>query len=187
MMNFAEQGTFPSARRLDSEYCVRRHRTDSHHPVETPGDRDLIGSVRNFFVGAWQWIRGKFPSAGMSGVVLNAGCFRFLPQLVDTYILTSFLFYFVLMLSTFVLMIEVFKFFELLNDIVKNNIPWSKVMTYLVFLAPQLIFDSTPVSVLVAVLVTFGVLTKNNEVTAFKACGVSVYRLAIPVLLVSMR
>ena len=39
---------------------------------------------------------------------------------------------------------------------------------------------------LVAVLVTFGIMTKNNEVTAFKACGVSLYRLAVPVLMVSM-
>jgi LPS export ABC transporter permease LptG len=39
--------------------------------------------------------------------------------------------------------------------------------------------------VLVAVLVTFGVLTKHNEVTAFKACGVSLHRLAIPVLAIS--
>jgi LPS export ABC transporter permease LptG len=39
------------------------------------------------------------------------------------------------------------------------------------------------VSVLVAVLVTFGVLSKQNEVTAFKACGVSLYRLALPVFL----
>jgi LPS export ABC transporter permease LptG len=39
--------------------------------------------------------------------------------------------------------------------------------------------------VLVAVLVTFGVLTKHNEVTAFKACGVSLHRLAIPVLVIS--
>ena len=39
--------------------------------------------------------------------------------------------------------------------------------------------------VLVAVLVTFGVLTKHNEVTAFKASGVSLYRLTMPVLFVS--
>jgi LPS export ABC transporter permease LptG len=32
------------------------------------------------------------------------------------------------------------------------------------------------------VLVVFGVLTKNNEVTAFKACGVSMYRLTVPIL-----
>src|SRR5437762_386290 len=40
-------------------------------------------------------------------------------------------------------------------------------------------------SVLVAVLVTFGVLSKHNEVTAFKASGVSLYRLTAPVLLAS--
>ncbi len=40
-------------------------------------------------------------------------------------------------------------------------------------------------SVLVAVLVTFGVLSKQNEVTALKACGVSVHRLSVPVLLAS--
>ena len=38
---------------------------------------------------------------------------------------------------------------------------------------------------LVAVLVTFGVLTKQNEMTAFKACGVSLHRLALPILLAS--
>ena len=40
--------------------------------------------------------------------------------------------------------------------------------------------------VLVSVLVVLGVLSKDNEVTAFKACGVSVYRLAAPLLLVSL-
>jgi lipopolysaccharide export LptBFGC system permease protein LptF len=38
---------------------------------------------------------------------------------------------------------------------------------------------------LLAVLVTFGVMTKNNEVTAFKACGISVRRLGLPVLMMS--
>jgi len=34
--------------------------------------------------------------------------------------------------------------------------------------------------------VTFGVLTKNNEVTAIKACGISVYRLTAPVLIAGL-
>ena len=72
-------------------------------------------------------------------------------------------------------------FFELLSDILKNGIPMALVAKYLFYLTPKLVYDSTPVSVLVAVLVTFGILTKNNEVTAMKACGVSLYRLAIPV------
>jgi LPS export ABC transporter permease LptG len=61
----------------------------------------------------------------------------------------------------------------------------SRVFTYLFFLTPMLIYETLPISVLVAVLVTFGVLTKHNEVTAFKACGISLHRLAIPVLAMS--
>ncbi|MFX5752115.1 LptF/LptG family permease, partial [Acinetobacter baumannii] len=83
-----------------------------------------------------------------------------------------------LLLVSFVLMIQVFNFFELLSDIIKNKIPMSRVLTYHVFLTPKLVYDMAPLSVLVAVLITFGVLSKHNEVTALKACGVSLYRLA---------
>ena len=109
-----------------------------------------------------------------------------LPQLVDMYVLSRFLKYFVLWLATFILLAQVYNFFELLGDIVAHKIPLSTVFTYLFFLAPKLIYDFLPISVLVAVLVTFGIMTKNNEITAFKACGVSLFRLAMPVLLVSV-
>jgi LPS export ABC transporter permease LptG len=61
-----------------------------------------------------------------------------------------------------------------------------KVATYHLFLTPKLIYDYAPIAVMVAVLITFAVLSKQNEVTAFKACGVSLYRLALPVLLASL-
>ena len=86
-------------------------------------------------------------------------------------------FYFSVLLASFVAMAQIYNFFELLSYIIKNKIPLLKVFTFLAFLTPKLIYDTLPVSVLVGVLVTFGVLTKNNEVTAFKASGVSVRRL----------
>jgi LPS export ABC transporter permease LptG len=82
-------------------------------------------------------------------------------------------------------MIQVFTFFDLLSDIVKNNIPMSHVVRYHLFLTPELIYDTLPIAVLVSILATFGVMTKHNEVTAFKACGISVRRLGLPVLLMS--
>ena len=47
-----------------------------------------------------------------------------LPQIIDTYVLTSFLFYFVLLVTSFVLIFHVFTFFELLSDIIKNHRRW---------------------------------------------------------------
>ena len=126
------------------------------------------------------------PAYRSVAILAKAGRLPLLPQVLDTYILSSFLLYFGLFLVSFVLMTEVFTFFELLSDIIKNKIPMTRVLTYLFFLAPKLIYDSTPISAMVAVLVTFGVLTKHNEVIAFKSCGVSLHRLAVPVLLTSL-
>jgi LPS export ABC transporter permease LptG len=112
--------------------------------------------------------------------------FPLVPQVIDTYVLTSFVFYFILLLASFVLIFHVFTFFELLSDIIKNHPSMTKVLTYHFFLTPRLIYDFTPIGVLTAVLVAFGVLTKHNEITAFKACGISVYRLTVPVLAASM-
>jgi LPS export ABC transporter permease LptG len=44
----------------------------------------------------------------------------------------------------------------------------------------------TPLSVLVAVLVTFSLLQASNELTAMKATGISVYRVVVPVLAVAL-
>jgi LPS export ABC transporter permease LptG/LPS export ABC transporter permease LptF len=152
--------------------------------LERPGDRDLVGSLRGWIAAGYHRLRPRFTSPEVSG----NGRVRWMPlvpQLLDTYVLTSFLFYFAVLLASFVLMTEVYNFFELLGDIIRNGIAMSRVFTYLFFLTPMLIYDTLPISVLVAVLVTFGVLTKHNEVTAFKACGISLHRLAIPVLVMS--
>jgi len=150
--------------------------------LDTPGDRDWMSIVRGWYTTIIESLRGVVPAnpgAAPSRLLLRI---PFLPQLVDTYVLSSFLFYFVVLLVSLVTMAEVFTFFELLSDIIKNHIAMARVGEYLFYLAPHLIYDSTPVSVLVAVLICFGLLTKYNEVTAFKACGVSLYRLSIPVL-----
>ncbi|MGC4048681.1 MAG: LptF/LptG family permease [Paludibaculum sp.] len=102
--------------------------------------------------------------------------------MIDTYVVSNFLFYFGMLLFCFVMLTEIFNFFELLGDVFKNNIAISELFRYLFFLAPKLIYDAAPVSVLFAVLVTFGVMAKANEITALKACGVSLYRLSAPVL-----
>src|SRR3954451_21702094 len=42
-----------------------------------------------------------------------------------------------------------------------------------------------PISVLVATLVTFGMMSRNNEITAIKSGGVPLYRVALPILAVA--
>lgn len=155
--------------------------------MEKPGGRDFVGAMRDAFSALLGQVRNRVLPARASAAGVSARAYRWplLPQILDTYILSTFVFYFVVLLASFVSMTQIYNFFELLGDIVRNKIPLAKVFTYLFFLTPKLIYDTLPISVLVGVLVTFGMLTKHNEVTAFKACGISLYRLAIPILVVS--
>ncbi|MBI4892809.1 MAG: LptF/LptG family permease [Acidobacteria bacterium] len=158
--------------------------------LERPGDQDLLDAIRSSAVSLWESLRARFGSLRRISLGTPAALQRtrlfFLPQVIDTYVVASFLFYFATLLFSFVMLTEVFNFFELLGDVFKNQIPMRDLFRYLFFLAPKLIYDAAPVSVLVATLVTFGVMAKNNEITAMKACGVSVFRLAAPVLMASL-
>jgi len=155
--------------------------------LEKPGDTDLLGvvSARLGWVLYLLRPRRRPGARGLERLEprMWLGRFSLLPRITDTYVLTSFLFYFVLLLASFVLTFQFFTYFELLSDIIKNHIPMNRVLAYHLFLTPRLIYELAPFGVLTAILVAFGVLTKHNEVTALKACGVSVYRLAAPILI----
>ncbi len=152
--------------------------------LERPGDRDILGTIRNAITS----VRAKFsfrPTAAAQVHHRSTRSRMLFFQILDYYVLSQFLFYLVVWLASLVSLAQIYFFFELLGDIIQHRIPLLKVFTYLFFLTPKLIYDTLPISVLLGVLVTFGVMTKNNELTAFKAGGVSVRRLGLPVLVVS--
>lgn len=150
--------------------------------LEKPGDVDLAGRLGRWLQARSEALRG-FRRFARAAAGWKAGGRRLpvLPQIVDTYVLSSLLLYFVVFLASFVLLTEIYTFFELLSDIIQNRIPMSKVLAYLFYLAPMLIYNSAAVSAMVAVLVTFGVLAKHNELVGFKSCGISMHRLMAPV------
>jgi LPS export ABC transporter permease LptF/LPS export ABC transporter permease LptG len=105
------------------------------------------------------------------------------PLLFDIYILRTFFYYFVLLLGGFLVIFDAFTLFDLLGDIARNHAPISVVINYFRFLVPLMVYQLAPLAALVGTLVTLGMLAKNNEVTAFKASGVSLYRLCLPLVL----
>ena len=106
---------------------------------------------------------------------------RFL-QILDIYVVRGWIFYFVLLLTAFTGVYVIFDFFQVLGDIVRNNVSARVVVDYYRYLLPQVVYLMLPLSILVATLVNFGLLTKTNQVIAIKSAGVSLYRLSVPVL-----
>ncbi|MDE3150301.1 MAG: LPS export ABC transporter permease LptG [Acidobacteriota bacterium] len=104
------------------------------------------------------------------------------PRILDGYVLREFLNTFFVVLMSFVLLMLVFTFFELVGDILRNHIALTTVGAYLVNLTPSMLYQIAPLAVLIAVLATFGVLNRNSEVVAMKATGISLYRLVVPIV-----
>jgi LPS export ABC transporter permease LptF/LPS export ABC transporter permease LptG len=123
--------------------------------------------------------------AGASAVraAARAGSAASFPMLIDIYLLETFFYYFLVLLAGFVLIFDAFTLFDLLADISRNHIPVSMVLNYFRYLVPLMVYQLSPLATLVATLVTLAVLAKNNEVIAFKASGISLYRIVLPLTL----
>jgi LPS export ABC transporter permease LptG/LPS export ABC transporter permease LptF len=108
------------------------------------------------------------------------------PRILDEYIVREFFLMFLMVLTGFVLLMIVFTFFELIGDILRNHPALATVGAYLVNLTPSMIYQIAPLAVLIAALVTFGVLNRNSEIVAMKATGISLYRLVIPIVSIAV-
>jgi LPS export ABC transporter permease LptF/LPS export ABC transporter permease LptG len=104
------------------------------------------------------------------------------PTLIDDYVLRDFFIYLGMILSTFLILLLVFTLFELLGDILRNQTPFTVVAEYLLNVTPYLLYSVAPLIMLLAVLITFGLMNRSNEITAIKATGTSIYRIVMPVI-----
>jgi LPS export ABC transporter permease LptG/LPS export ABC transporter permease LptF len=107
------------------------------------------------------------------------------PTILDDYVLRDFALYLTMIVAAFLMLLLVFTLFELLSDILRNQVSPLTVGEYLLNVVPYFLYNTTPLSMLLAVLVTFGLLQKSNEITAIKATGISLYRIIVPVLIAS--
>jgi LPS export ABC transporter permease LptF/LPS export ABC transporter permease LptG len=107
------------------------------------------------------------------------------PLILDDMILRAFALYLSMILAAAILIVLIFTYFELLTDIMRNKVPALVQAEYLWNVSPSLIYLIAPLAVLLAVLITFGLMEKSSELTAMKASGVSVYRAALPIVVLS--
>ena len=107
------------------------------------------------------------------------------PSILDEYVMGSFLRNFLLVLTGIIALFLIFTFFELVGEIVRYRTPLVTVFDYLLNLIPFVLYNMAPLCSLVAVLITFGALSRTSELTAMKATGISLYRVVAPVLVIA--
>ena len=107
-------------------------------------------------------------------------------SIVHKYLSREILKYFCLVLAAVVGIYLVVDFFEKIDDILDAGLPLSKVLVFFGLRIPAVVSQVTPVSVLLAVIIVFGLMVKHNETVALRSGGVSTYYLARPVLLIGL-
>jgi LPS export ABC transporter permease LptG/LPS export ABC transporter permease LptF len=106
--------------------------------------------------------------------------------LLDRSIITSLLKNLLLVLSALIAIFFIFTLFELLRFIAAGGSTAQLVLRYLFFLLPYVCVAVTPVSMLLAVLITYALLARRSEAISWWASGQSVYRLLVPCFLCAL-
>ena len=73
-------------------------------------------------------------------------------------------------------------FIERIDNFMETNLPFSKFLFYMVLKIPFIFVQLLPISVLLSILIVFGLMNKHNEIVSLKSSGVSIYYLLKPFL-----
>lgn len=107
-------------------------------------------------------------------------------KLIDKYLLRQFLVPLGCCLAAFSMIFVIADLFDHLSDFIVAGTPIFQVVRYYAYLLPALLVFIAPISLLLGVLYTLWRLSRNNELTAMRSCGISLHRCIVPFLVVGL-
>lgn len=108
------------------------------------------------------------------------------PAALDRYILKPFLAALLAIYVSVIVLYIVVDYSDHADDIVRHHISRADVIAYYHAMLLPIIVQILPFCILLAALITLGALSRHNEDTAFRACGVALPRLGVGILVVAL-
>jgi len=109
-----------------------------------------------------------------------------MPNILDRYIGAMYLRSVALAFAALLGIFYIGTFIDKTEKLFKGQASSGMVFQLLAFMTPQFIYYVIPMSVLLGVLITFGMLSRTSELSVMKACGISLYRIAAPLFVLSL-
>lgn len=103
-------------------------------------------------------------------------------KVINAYLVKEISATFILALTTLTVTALLSKILKLVDLVINQGVGLLFILKYLLYLLPSVLVYIIPVSFLIALLVAFGRLSGDDEITALKAAGVGLHRLLRPVL-----
>ena len=91
-----------------------------------------------------------------------------------------------LCLGSFITIYLVVDFMEKVSRFTRSGATWQHLALFFITKIPEMVIDAAPLAVLMATLLTLGTLSLNSELTAMRSCGVSLGRIAAPILAMAL-
>ena len=107
-------------------------------------------------------------------------------SIIDKYLTREIFKQFGLVLTAVVGIYIAVDIFENVDKFLESELPVTRIITYILLKLPLIFNQIIPVAILLAILVAFGLMNKNNEITALKCGGVSVYYLLRPIVTIGL-
>ncbi len=102
-------------------------------------------------------------------------------KIIDRYMAREYIAAFLAILFISSLLMSLNIVFDSFEDITQKKPPLEAVLLYFLYRLPGELIALAPMISMLAVLFSLGVMSKNNEVLAMHACGISYTRLGLPV------
>lgn len=107
-------------------------------------------------------------------------------RILNKYITREFLKIFFLSLSAFIIIYLVVDILNNVHHFIRRGVPLLTTIEFFVFKIPLIVVQVAPVATLLSSVITFGVLSRNSEITAMMAGGISLYRVTAPAIGISL-
>jgi|GEM_PF-49480 len=105
---------------------------------------------------------------------------------LDLYLTRQFLTTLSMTLMGFLCVILIVDLIENLDRFIDNSIPARITFKYYLYAIPWFLNIGLPMSMLISTVFSIGLLAKRNELTAMKATGISLYRIAVPITTIGL-
>ena len=134
---------------------------------------------------AVETVRQSLPERRQIGIRVMAGA-RESTHILDRYLVREYLVLMGIGLAVAATLFVVIDLLQTLDRFIRIKPPLLYVLEHFLYRVPAALHDGLPVVTLVATIFLFLALARYHELTAMKAAGMSLYRVALPVLLVGL-
>ncbi len=107
-------------------------------------------------------------------------------RLLDAYVSKAYLRIAALAFAGMLGIFYIASFIDWSDNLFKGQATSMQLALFMWYSTPQYVYYVLPLAALVATLVTIGLLTRSSELIVMRACGVSLYRTAVPLLVFAL-